>query len=95
MIAWYVGGCWNYAEKFRFDLLTRLRKYAIIKYKIRFFKAMPHNSDGAIALSEISSNKPNDLLAMKFVRCDGIYASKCAVADLCGIALSIGRRRNL
>ena len=28
-----------------------------------------------------------DLLARKFVQCDGIYASKCAIEDLCGVAL--------
>ena len=28
-----------------------------------------------------------DLLARDFVRLDGIYASKCAVTNLCGIAL--------
>ena len=30
-----------------------------------------------------------DLLARKFVQCDGIYASKCAIKDPGGVALSI------
>ena len=34
-------------------------KEDIAIYPLRIFKAIPHNSDGAVAPSEISSNKPN------------------------------------
>ena len=30
-----------------------------------------------------------DLLPMKFVPCDGFYASKCTITNLCGIVLNI------
>ena len=31
---------------------------------------------------------------MKFVQCDGFYASKCAVTDLCGVALIISKQKH-